>query len=81
MVKSDSDSALHGKTGSGPLQRDDFDGPFEGWFTGWVERKDVPTASFALYVSGPDYQSIRTARLEIAEILLVGAGLLPEAWR
>ncbi|MGI9436247.1 MAG: penicillin-binding transpeptidase domain-containing protein, partial [Geminicoccaceae bacterium] len=80
MGKSDGDYALHGKTGSGPLQRDDFDGPFEGWFTGWVEREGVPSASFALYVLGPDYQSIRTTRLEIAEILLVGAGLLPAAW-
>lgn len=80
MVKSEGDYALHGKTGSGPLQRDDFEGPFEGWFTGWVERKGVPSASYALYVQGPDYQSIRTARMEIAEILLVGAGLLPEAW-
>ncbi len=80
MVKSDGDYALHGKTGSGPLRRDDFEGPFEGWFTGWVERKGVPSASFALYVSGPDHESIRTARMRIAENLLVGAGLLPEAW-
>jgi len=81
MVKSDGDYALHGKTGSGALRRDDFEGPFEGWFTGWVERRDVPSASFALYMVGPDHESIRTARREIAETLLVGANFLPKEWR
>ena len=80
LVKVFADHALHGKTGAGPLMSDRFDGPFEGWFVGWVEQDDMPKATFALHVKGPDHRSIRTARQAIAERLLKAAGHLPTDW-
>lgn len=80
LIKTKAGEALYGKTGSGPLRAQDMDGPFEGWLVGWVERNGMPSASFALYVSGPSYPSIRTARLEIALALLTSAGHLPPNW-
>lgn len=80
LIKVSAGHALHGKTGSGPLLPGDFDGPFGGWFVGWVVRDRVPTATFALYAQGPDYRSIRTARLEAAEFFLKTAWHLPMHW-
>lgn len=66
LIDAHAGDALYGKTGSGPIQAQDMDGPFEGWLVGWIERDSMPTATFALFISGPGYPSIRTARLDIA---------------
>ncbi len=80
LIDAHAGGALYGKTGSGPIQARDMDGPFEGWLVGWIERDGMPTATFALYVSGPSYSSIRAARLEIALALLTSAGHLSPNW-
>ena len=80
LVRASAGHALFGKSGSGPRYAGDIDGPFEGWFVGWVERNDRPVVSFALYASGPDYASIRTTRQASAALLLSLAGHLPKDW-
>lgn len=81
LIKTGAGYSLLGKTGSGPLKPGDIDGPFEGWFVGWIERFETPTVAFALYVLGPSYSAIRKARLEMALSLLVASGHLPDHWR
>lgn len=68
---------LYGKTGSGPLG-DDFDGPFGGWFVGYVrDREGRPVAAFALYAEGESFAALRTFRREFALRMLAAAGLWP----
>lgn len=67
---------LHGKTGAGPAT-DDFDGPFEGWLVGWIERPDQAPAVFVLYVEGSSFARIRLFRRDLTEVLLTEAGLWP----
>ncbi|TQV71301.1 class D beta-lactamase [Denitrobaculum tricleocarpae] len=72
---------LHGKTGAGPADLTNFQGEFEGWFTGWVERPDRAPLVYALYVRGKDFPSIRTFRREMSEDLLMKIGALPPDWK
>lgn len=72
---------LHGKTGAGPADLQNFQGEFEGWFTGWVERPDKAPLVYALYTRTEDFKSIRTFRRDIAEDLLIKIGALPEDWK
>ncbi len=53
---------LHGKTGSGPTEAGNMDGPFAGWLVGWVERPGAAPVAYALYVSGPSFESIAAFR-------------------
>lgn len=71
---------LHGKTGSGPVRRGDFSGPFDGWYVGFVQRQDALPIVFALYTQGPDFTSIRSFRQAFATRLLIEAELLPAAF-
>lgn len=68
---------LYGKTGAGPLDGEDFDGPFRGWLVGWVERRERAPVVYALFVDGPDWASIGRFRREAAEQLLHDAGVWP----
>ena len=68
---------LFGKTGAGPVDTEDFDGPFRGWLVGWVERPDGAPVVYALYVAGPDWGSIARFRREAAERLLADTGAWP----
>lgn len=70
---------LHGKTGSGPVVPGQFDGAFEGWLVGWVEKPDGNTVAFALYVRGPSFESINAFRYEMSAQFLRAIGALPEA--
>lgn len=68
---------LHGKTGSGPVG-DDFEGPFEGWLIGWVDRPELSPVAFVLFVEGPDFASIRTFRKDMSLHFLQQSGFWPE---
>jgi len=68
---------LYGKTGAGPASPDDFDGPFRGWLVGWVERPERAPVVYALFVDGPDWDSIARFRREAAERLLTDTGAWP----
>jgi beta-lactamase class D len=66
--------SLHGKSGSGPVSRGDFSGPFEGWFAGWLSTDGVPSVAFAHHTVGPDFASIREYRQDFAQHLLSECG-------
>jgi beta-lactamase class D len=68
---------LRGKTGSGPVVPGEFDGAFEGWLVGWVEKPDAGTVAFALYVSGPSFESIGGFRYQMSAQFLRAIGALP----
>lgn len=68
---------LRGKTGSGPVAAGEFEGAFEGWLVGWVDKPDAETVVFATYVSGPSFESIGGFRHQISARLLRAIGALP----
>jgi len=67
---------LHGKTGSGPITAD-FDGEFEGWLVGWVDRPSGAPVVYSLYVRGPSYRSIQSFRREMSIRFLRSIGAVP----
>jgi beta-lactamase class D len=69
--------ALHAKTGAGPVVPGSFSGPFDGWYVGFIERRDALPVVFALHIEGPTWDSIRAFRQSFATRLLVDANLLP----
>lgn len=69
--------SLHGKTGSGPVRRGDFSGPFDGWYVGFIQRQETLPVVFALYARGQGFSSVRTFRQAFATRLLIEAELLP----
>lgn len=68
---------LHGKTGSGPTEDGNMDGPFAGWLVGWVERPDAAPVAYALFVSGPSFEAIAAFRGEMARSFLRRIGAWP----
>jgi beta-lactamase class D len=67
---------IFAKTGSGPLTPGQFDGPFEGWYVGYVRSRDAqPMASFALYVQATSYRDLQSLRQQASVQLLRGLGL------
>ena len=64
------DGELHGKTGSGPVDLDDMNGRFEGWYVGYLKREAREPIVFALYAEAASYSDIQTFRREMAELLL-----------
>ncbi|MEM7353236.1 MAG: penicillin-binding transpeptidase domain-containing protein [Acidobacteriota bacterium] len=69
---------LYGKTGSGPVVAGDFDGEFEGWLVGWVDRPDRAPVVYSLYVRGPRYGSIKGFRRQMSIRFLRSIGAVPE---
>lgn len=66
--------ALHGKTGAGPLTHGAYDGPFEGWLVGWLERPGRKSVVFAVWASAPNFEALKAFRQETAERLLRRCG-------
>ena len=77
LMKVAGDYSLYGKTGSGNVNTNSV----EGWLIGWVERQQAKIATFAFYMRVPDFGSLRSARGDLAEQLLLASGYLPEDWR
>ncbi len=73
-----SDHVLYGKTGAGPTEPGNFDGPFRGWLVGWVDRPGRAPVVYALFATAPDWASIARFRRVTAEALLTDAGAWPE---
>lgn len=69
---------LHAKTGSGPQRSGDMDGPFEGWYVGYLrDSNGRATAAFALFVEGASFTEIGTFRRRSARTLLAKLALWP----
>jgi len=75
--------ALYGKTGLGPLLDGEYedwkDGPFGGWYVGWVDRDNQPPVGFALYVEGGGAARLQPLRQPLARRILTDIGVLPSA--
>lgn len=69
--------ALYGKTGSGPVVPGDFEGRFEGWLVGWVDKPDADSVVFALYVNGSSFESIGAFRYQMSAQFLRAMNALP----
>lgn len=80
QAKSVEGFTLYGKTGAGPLKANDFSGPFQGWYVGWLERPGQAPLAFALWTQGPSFEAIRDYRRQAVERLLEESGFLPLNW-
>ncbi len=78
LLETVSGHRVYGKTGAGPVTPGDFDGAFEGWLVGWVERPASRPVVYALFVEGPSFQSIAEFRIEMTLGMLRVVGALPE---
>jgi beta-lactamase class D len=65
---------LHGKTGAGPRRPGSG---AEGWYVGFLRRREAPDVAFALYTTAPDLAALRDFRRDATLRLLRAAGLLP----
>jgi beta-lactamase class D len=79
-LRSENGITLYGKTGSGPVREADFNGEFEGWFVGWLERPGAQPVLFALWTRGANYDAIKSYRKKATEQILEQAGYLPLSW-
>lgn len=78
--KTTKEYALYAKTGSGSMNPPAVSGPFQGWYVGWLERRQKKPVVFALYTQGPSFDAIRDYRRAATLSALRLSGLLPESW-
>lgn len=54
---------LYAKTGSGPIDPNNNDGAFEGWYVGYIKNANgKPVAAFALYMEAENYSALKDYR-------------------
>lgn len=67
--------SLYAKTGTGPLDPDNYDGAFEGWYVGYIkDNAGKPVTAFAIYMQGESFSAIQNYRKELALRLLAESG-------
>lgn len=64
------DGELHGKTGAGPVDLDEPDGRYEGWYVGYLTRTGRAPVVFALHAEASSFSSLAPFRRAMAEQLL-----------
>jgi beta-lactamase class D len=69
--------SLHGKTGAGPVDSDDIDAAFTGWYVGYLKRPDAAPVVFALHVAAPSFSMLRDFRRQFSVELLEDMGAVP----
>ena len=68
--------SLYGKTGTGPLEANNFDGAFEGWYVGYIRDEDgKPVTAFAVYMGAESFPALQNYRKELSLKLLADIGL------
>lgn len=68
--------SLYAKTGAGPIDSDNFDGAFEGWYVGYVkDEAGKPIAAFALYIEAENFAALKNLRKKLSLTLLADLGL------
>ncbi|PUA29574.1 MAG: hypothetical protein B0W54_03040 [Cellvibrio sp. 79] len=67
--------SLYAKTGTGPLDPNNFNGAFEGWYVGYVKDKQGNAlTAFAIYMQGDSFSALQNYRKELSFQLLVNLG-------
>ncbi len=74
---SQSSISLHGKTGTGPDQGGNWEGPFSGWYVGYLKRGERKPVVLALHVAAPSFSALSSFRKAFSLTLLQDAGLIP----
>lgn len=70
------DFLLYAKTGAGPIDSNNFDGAFEGWYVGYIRDKNAnPVTAFAIYVEAESFTAIKNFRRDFSLKLLTSLGL------
>lgn len=68
--------SLYAKTGAGPVDPNNFDGAFEGWYVGYVKDDGgKPLAAFALYMKTENFSALKDYRKALSLQLLGKFGL------
>ncbi|OZY83737.1 hypothetical protein CBP51_20320 [Cellvibrio mixtus] len=68
--------SLYAKTGAGPIDPNNFDGAFEGWYVGYIKSDGgKPIAAFALYMEAKNFSALKDARKALSLRLLKDVGL------
>lgn len=63
--------SLYAKTGAGPIDANNVDGAFEGWYVGYIKDSEgTPTAAFAIYMAVENFSSLKDYRKELSLRLL-----------
>lgn len=67
--------SLYAKTGTGPLDGNNFDGAFEGWYVGYLkDGKGKATTAFAIYMQAESFSALKDYRKELTLRLLADLG-------
>lgn len=67
--------SLYAKTGAGPIETNNFDGAFEGWYVGYLkDSSGNATTAFAIYMEAESFAAIKDYRKELTLKLLVDIG-------
>ncbi len=68
--------SIYAKTGAGPVDLNNNDGAFEGWYVGYVKDKNAkPVAAFALYMEAENFSDLKDSRKALSLQLLTDLGL------
>lgn len=68
--------SLYAKTGAGPIDPNNNNGAFEGWYVGYIkDKRATPIAAFAIYVEAENFTAIKNIRRELSLLLLADVGL------
>jgi beta-lactamase class D len=55
--------SLYAKTGSGPIDPNNNDGAFEGWYVGYIKDANAkPVAAFAIYMEAERFAALKDYR-------------------
>nr|AMP57332.1 transpeptidase [uncultured bacterium]AMP57389.1 transpeptidase [uncultured bacterium] len=66
--------SLYAKTGAGPIDPNNNDGAFEGWYMGYIKDNRKPVSAFAIYVESESFSAIKNFRRTFALQLLSDLG-------
>lgn len=76
LQETSSNVSLYAKTGAGPIDPNNDDGAFEGWYVGYIKDEGgKPLAAFALYMKTDSFSALRAYRKTLSLQLLEDSGL------
>jgi len=68
--------SLYAKTGAGPVDPNNNNGAFTGWYVGYIKGDGgQPVAAFALYMEAESFAALKDLRKQLSLMLLADSGL------